>query len=138
MRIFVLTFSLFFGFQLAAQENIDALKVVQMQLDAYNQRDLKTFASLFSEDITFVEHSNGKPSISGKAQLLERFGSFFQASPELRSNLAGRLVMGNKVIDHEKITGARGSDDIYELMVVYEIHEGLISKVTTIRKEQAK
>ena len=43
------------------------------------------------------------------------------------------MVMGNKVIDHESITGRMGNDDIPELIVVYEVIEEKINRITIIR-----
>lgn len=137
-QLFLLLTSSLLAFSLTSkgqEEDVSALLVVQQQLDAYNQRDLKAFVQLFSDDVVFVEHATGKISINGKEELKARFKDFFDASPNLRSNLAGRIVMANKVIDHEKITGARNQEGIYELIVIYEVSNNLISKVSTIRKD---
>ncbi len=119
---------------LCQNTELSALQVVQEQLDAYNARNIDAFAAVFHENVEFVEFSNGTTTIKGKAEMVERFTKFFEDNPELQSNLSSRMVIGNKVIDHEKITGLSNRTGVYELVVIYEVKEGLINKVTTIRK----
>ena len=53
------------------------------------------------------------------------------AEPDLHAELLRRVVMGNIVVDHEKITRnlseGRGS---LEMLCVYEIKDGLIQKAS--------
>jgi hypothetical protein len=118
---------------LSFAQDMSPLEVVQEQLDAYNSRDINRFAETFADSIVFREFADCENSISGKAQLIERFSRYFDESPELRSNLANRVVFGNKIIDHEVITGSRGRPDPFEVCMVYEVKNGLIIKATAIR-----
>jgi hypothetical protein len=115
--------------------NLKALQVVQEQLDAYNARDIDRFMEVFSDSVKFVDFKTTKLSIAGKEEVRKRFTAYFEASPNLKSSLAGRIHFDNVVIDHEKITGSRGSDALFEIVMVYELNEaGKIFRASSIRK----
>jgi hypothetical protein len=57
----------------------------------------------------------------------------FDASPKLHSTILKRIVFNNKVIDHERIVGRQGSDAPLEIVVIYEVNEGKIFRLTAIR-----
>ncbi len=109
-------------------------QVVQKQLDTYNNRDIKGFMSVMSQDISLYNLGDQKPIASGYEQVKGIYTNLFEQSPQLKSELLNRMVMGSKVIDHESITGRMGSEEVIELIVVYEVRESLISKITVIRK----
>jgi hypothetical protein len=46
-----------------------------------------------------------KPQLSGRANLQASYTKFFAGAPQLHRNLISRTVLGNKVIDHERISG---------------------------------
>ena len=48
----------------------------------------------------------------------------------LHAELINRMVFGNKVIDHERISGVR--EQAFELAIVYEVIDGLIRRTWTI------
>ena len=100
--------------------------VVQEQLEAYNARDLDRFAATYSEDIRIYRKPTAEPAIVGQAQLREVYGNRF-ASPNLRAEILNRIVLGNKVIDHERVVGIK--DVPIEAVAVYEVGEGLIRAV---------
>ena len=76
--------------------------VVQAQLEAYNARDLNAFLATYAENAELYEHPS-KLLASGMAQLRERYAARF-AEPNLHAVVVKRIVMGNFVIDHEKVT----------------------------------
>jgi hypothetical protein len=53
------------------------------------------------------------------------------AEPDLHAELLSRVVMGNIVVDHEKITRnlSEGCGSL-EMLCVYEIRDGLIQKAS--------
>ncbi|MEM8940270.1 MAG: hypothetical protein AAGC64_13095, partial [Bacteroidota bacterium] len=61
------------------------------------------------------------------------YKNLFEKSPNLHSELKNRMILGNTVIDHEKITGRMGNDEPIELIVIYELSELKIIRVTVIR-----
>jgi hypothetical protein len=107
--------------------SLDPATVVQRQLDAYNARDIDALLAIYAEDAQQFEHPS-KLLASGSAQLRERFAARF-AEPNLHARLVNRIVAGNVVIDHEKVTRnfPEGTGQI-ELVAIYEVQNGRIAK----------
>ena len=116
-----------------------AEQIVQQQLDAYNNRDIEAFIALFAEDAQVLKYPTNEVLAKGTAQVKALYTRLFSDSPKLHSQLIHRSVLGNRVIDHEKITGRAGAD-VVELAVVYEVNKGKISKCLVIHtgQEEAK
>jgi hypothetical protein len=98
-----------------------------MQLDAYNARDIDALMATYADDIELFEHPS-KLLASGPAQVRERQGARMQEQ-NLHAALLKRTVMGNMVIDHEKVTRTfpEGPGTI-ELMAIYEVRGDRIAK----------
>jgi hypothetical protein len=98
--------------------------IVQRQLDAYNRHDLQAFVATYAEDAELYRVPAATPALTGRQQL----GDFYRDSrfnlPELHAELVHRIVMGDKVIDHERITGLR--DGVVEAVAAYVVRDGLI------------
>ena len=84
-----------------------AVDVVQRQVEAYNDRDLNRFVSTYSETITIFRMPSTEPSISGKVQLAEFYATQRFKLPKLRAQIVNRILLGDKVIDHERVWGIR-------------------------------
>ncbi len=110
-------------------------QVVQTQLDTYNQRDIDGFMATMSQDVALFSFGNNNPSASGFNAVKDLYTNLFEKSPKLHSTLTNRIVLGNKVLDHESITGRMGSAEVMELVVIYEVKNEKIFKVTVLRKE---
>lgn len=108
-------------------------EVVQRQLDMYNARNLELFLETFHDDCELVDFASGEVRAKGKEQLRKVYGDLFQASPDLHSTLLSRMIMGNKVLDHESIIGRAGQATPLELIMVYEVNDGQIVRATAIR-----
>jgi hypothetical protein len=106
-------------------------QVVQANLDAYNARDLDTFMFWFADNAEMAEFGSDL-SVSGGA-IRERYAAVFAASPALHSTILKRIVIGNKVIDHEQIIGRMGASEALELVLIYVVQGNKIISVTTIR-----
>lgn len=100
---------------------------VQAQLEAYNVRDLARFVACYADDVKLYRPPAAAPMLSGKAALAEHYRAHRFNLPALHAVLVGRMVLGNKVVDHERISGVR--DQPFEAAVVYEVQNGLISQV---------
>jgi len=109
-------------------------EIVQKNLEAYNQKDLKSFMSWFSDDIVLYSFSEMKEVAKGKESIEKLYKELFEASPNLYSTILKRIVFDNKVIDHESIIGRRGSTETLEIVMIYEVKDGKIVKMTSIRK----
>ena len=103
---------------------MDPVAVVQRQLDAYNARDLARFLAEYSEDIRVYRLPSAEPALVGKSA----FGEFYATQrfnhAGLHAELMNRMAFGNKVIDHERISGVR--EQPFDVAVVYAVERGLI------------
>ncbi len=105
--------------------------VVQQQLDAYNARDLDALMTIYAEDAHMFEHPSTLLA-RGRDALRERFAARFQ-EPNLYARLVHRIVVGNKVIDHEQVTRTfpEGTGTL-ELIMIYEVQGDKITNAWTI------
>jgi hypothetical protein len=101
--------------------------VVQRQLDAYNARDLERFAATYSDSVQIFRLPATEPMISNKRELVDLYSMRVFNNPGLHAEILNRIVLGNKVIDHERVSGLRG--DAFESVAVYEVTDGLIQRV---------
>lgn len=113
---------------------MSAEQVVQANLDAYNARDIERFMAYFSSGIELYNFADTKRTAQGLVEVRKIYQELFDLSPKLHSQIINRIVFDNKVIDHEYITGRRGSDTPVELVLIYEVKEEKIVKMTAIRK----
>lgn len=100
---------------------------VQRQLDAYNARDLQRFIAEYTDDVQVFRPPATQPALSGKAALAEHYATHRFNLPDLHAELVSRMVLGNKVIDHERIVGV--GEGTMEAAAVYEVRDGLICTV---------
>ena len=101
--------------------------IVQHQLDAYNAHDLDRYLQVYADDVEVFRPPQAEASMSGKAALGEFYGKQRFNLPGLRADLVNRIVVGNKVVDHERVFGIQ--DQPFEVAVAYEVVQGLIRRV---------
>ncbi|MBT8270773.1 MAG: nuclear transport factor 2 family protein [Bacteroidia bacterium] len=107
----------------------EAEKIVQIQLDAYNKRDIDAFMATYSDDIKLYNYPE-KLRTDGKTAMRQSYDEFFKRTPDLKASIHKRIVLGNKVIDEEHVTI---NGQLYRAVAIYEIEDGLIKKVTFIQ-----
>ncbi|MFT4925703.1 MAG: hypothetical protein ACI8WB_001798 [Phenylobacterium sp.] len=100
---------------------------VKRQLDAYNARDLTTFVAQFSDNIKVYMPPNATPALEGKTAFAEHYQTKRFNLPNLHAQILNRMVVGNKVIDHERVSGVTETPS--EVAVVYEVENSLIINV---------
>ena len=99
----------------------------QRQLDAYNARDLDRFVREYTDDVVVYRMPDPNPVIVGRSALAAHYRDNRFNLPDLHAKLINRMVFGNKVIDHEVITGL--GENPVEVAAVYEVRDGLIAAV---------
>ena len=104
-----------------------AVDVVQRQVEAYNDRDLDRFVASYSDTIAIFRMPSTEPVICGKIALAKFYAEQRFNLPGLRAEIVNRIVLGNKVIDHERVWGVR--DAPMEIAAVYEVVGELIERV---------
>lgn len=102
---------------------------VQRQLDAYNDHDLGRFVAEYTDDIEVFRPPATEPVLQGKAAFAAHYAANRFNLPALHAELVNRMVLGNKVVDHERITGLGGDGGAVEAAAVYEVADGLIRRV---------
>lgn len=100
---------------------------VQRQLDAYNSRDLERFLAEYADDVQVFRPPAREPVLSGKQAFGEHYARNRFSLPNLHARLVDRIVCGNKVIDHEDITGL--PEGSLAALAVYEVVDGRIRTV---------
>ena len=101
--------------------------IVQAQLEAYNARDIEAFVSTYAEDVQLFEHPT-KLLAAGSAQLRARYVERFK-EPNLHAVITKRIIMGDIVIDHERVTRTfpEGPGTL-EAIAIYEVRAGRIAR----------
>lgn len=120
------------GKQLAFAAETDAptsQEVVQIQLDAYNNRDLQGFLDTYSDNIQIYNFPNTL-NYEGKETLSRLYKNLFDNTPDLHCEIKHRTILGNKVLDEEYITM---NDTKFRAVAIYEVAHGKITKVTFVR-----
>jgi uncharacterized protein (TIGR02246 family) len=103
----------------------DVERIIQEQVEAYNKHDLDAFLATYSPDIRLHEFP-GKVTSSGLEEMRKQYGALFARAPGLKAEITKRIVQGNYVIDHEKVTfGGRESTAV----AIYQIGGGKIVNV---------
>lgn len=109
--------------------------VAQGQLDAYNARDIDTFMTFWDAQAQVFEHPSTLLA-EGAAQIRARHLVRFQ-EPDLYGELLSRVVLGNTVIDHERVRRNFEEGVGYlKVACIYEIAEGKIRRAWFISGEK--
>jgi len=108
---------------------VSAEAAVQRQLEAYNARDLGRFLAEFADDVRVYRPPAAEPAISGKGAFAAFYATERFNRPALRAEVLSRMVLGNSVVDHERITGVR--DEPFEVIVAYRVVDGRIAALWT-------
>jgi hypothetical protein len=107
-------------------------EIVNDSMEAYNNHDFDTFMSLFADDIQMFSF-DCELSADGIEEATKLYKNLFDKSPNLHSKILNRTIIGNKVIDHEYITGRYGSDEPIEIVFIYVIENDKIVKTMLMR-----
>jgi len=106
------------------------VECVERQFEAYNKRDLSRFLTAFADDVRSYRLPDMMLLLDGKAAYADFYASQRFIHEGLRAELLSRMVIGNKVIDHELIHGL-GPEPI-ETAIMFVVEEGLIRTVFAI------
>jgi hypothetical protein len=109
---------------------MSALEIVQRQFEAYNAQDLEAFCATYADDCIIAEY-NGAILQNGKAEMRARYAKTFADFPQNRAWSINRMLLGDRVIDHEK--GERSPEGpFFEVICIYTVKNGLIARVDFI------
>ena len=107
----------------------EAELAVQRQLDAYNAKDMEAWLDTYHEDAEQFE-LHGARLAGGHKEMRARMQSRF-AEPDLHAELLSRTVMGNVVMDYERVTrNFPEGKGTMEMVCLYEVRGPRIAKAT--------
>lgn len=132
MKYLLSVLCLFFVITLSAQTETTYTpnQLAQLQLDAYNSRNIEGFLAPYAEDVKIYTFPN-ELIMEGKEAMRKSYGAMFQKTKNLHCSLVNRVVMGDTVIDKEYVVGF--GEDAVEVIAIYKIKEGKIAEVYFIR-----
>jgi len=105
--------------------------VAQAQLDSYNVQDLDGHCACFADDIVVCD-LNSEPNLHGIEAYRARYEGVFAQYPQNHAELVARIVIGNTVIDHERVS--RGPEGpVFEVAAIYSIADGKIARVDFVK-----
>lgn len=111
-----------------------AVELAEAQLIAYNNRDIDAFLEPYSDSVKIYNFPN-EFQYQGKDKMRVGYADFFQHATNLHCEVVSRIVLGNKVIDEEKVTGfSQNKDDVLYAIAIYTIRNGKIAEVRFLRK----
>lgn len=101
------------------------------QLDAYNAQDLDAHCACFADDVV-VADLNGEPNLHGIEAYRARYEGVFAQFPQNHAELVARIVIGNTVIDHERVS--RGPEGpVFEVAAIYTFAGDKIARVDFVK-----
>jgi len=106
-------------------------RLAQMQLNAYNARNLEAFLSVYGPDIEVYTFPD-VPIYTGIDDMRRVYAEFFSLAPNVHCRLVNRITYKDMVMDREVVTGVPGKSTV-EAVAIYEIDDGLIRKVWFIQ-----
>jgi imidazolonepropionase-like amidohydrolase len=115
----------------AAASPAGPAQVVQVQLEAYNRRDLDAFVATYAPDVRMYQHPD-RLVTDGLDAVRATYGKLFASAPDLEATVTSRIVQGNFVIDHEHVTGLDRDSEL-RAVAIYEVSDGKIRNVWFLR-----
>ena len=102
--------------------------VAQAQLDAYNVQDLDAYVTFFTEDVVIADVGGAVSSHDLKG-LRDRYAGAFAKFPNNKAEVLNRIVLGNAVIDHERVDRGDGVTPVFEVAAIYTFRGDKIARV---------
>jgi hypothetical protein len=101
-------------------------------VNAYNRGDARAFANLFTENAPVYEHPN-RLTQRGREELFGYYQQVFSQYPANRTEVLHRIIVGNRVIDHERVSRGDGEGNVFDVVTIYQIRNGLIERLDFVR-----
>ncbi len=105
------------------------VEVVADFIDAFNARDVDRVVECFSADAV-IQNDDCIVQAQGEEALRAHFGWFLPQSPNVLSEVLGRIHVGSWVVQEEHVTGLVLDAPVPEFHIVsaYKVEEGKIVK----------
>ena len=112
-----------------AVADITPEQIVNIQIEAYNARDIDAFLATYSDDIEIYDNA-GKMTMKGHDDMRKSYSKLFDNTPNLNCRIENRIIINNKVIDKENVIA---NDRILEAVAIYDVENGKITKVRFVK-----
>jgi hypothetical protein len=107
------------------------IETIDKLVDAYNSGNARTFADLFEENAIAYEHPN-QIAQTGREEIYRRYIDVFAQFPQNHSEVLHRIVIKNRIIDHERVSRSPQSEP-FEVVAIYEMGNVLIKRFDIVR-----
>lgn len=105
--------------------------VIDTLVAAYNAQDARAFADLFALDAVHgLLHGNALEK--SREEIYQRYIEVFAMYPGNRTEVVHRIVFGNYVIDHERVTRSKGAEP-FDVVAINTLEAGLIKRLEFVR-----
>jgi len=101
-------------------------EIVDRQLQAYNERDLDAYCSLFAEDAVLIKLNGNRVLARGIDAIREYYFERFK-SRQLFCRINSRIELAGFVVDHEQVSGIESGT--LEVIAIYEVRASLIKSI---------
>ena len=105
-------------------------RAVQEQVEAYNRHDLDSFLGFYSPDVKLYDFPEKEVS-SGLDAMRKTYGKLFADNPDLKVDIAKRIVQGDTVIDQEAVSVTNRPR--FTAVAIYRVKDGKIAAVWFVR-----
>src|SRR5689334_17072729 len=107
-------------------------EVVRAYTDAANRHDLEAFLALYADDVRKFRFA-GEMTSQGIAHNRETYKKAFAAAPNLKIDIVEMIVLGDKVMVHDRVTGRPDGKTADEL-TVYQVNDGRITNIVYVEQ----
>lgn len=106
--------------------------LARIQLNAYNEKDLDAFLSVYSDSIEIYNFPD-ELRIKGKEEMRKLYADFFSRAGNLHCQILDRISYKQYIFDKELINTDIPGRERFEGQAIYEIKEGKIVKVWFVK-----
>jgi hypothetical protein len=105
--------------------------LIDKLVEHYNNHNARGFADCFAENVKTYEHPNILAQNS-REEIYKTYTKVFAMRPNNRTTVVHRIIIGNRVIDHEKVN-REIDDEPFDAIAIYEIENNLIQRFDLVR-----
>jgi hypothetical protein len=117
----------------ASAQTLSPEQLADLQLKGYNERNIDLFVQAYSDSVKVFDFPD-KLLYQGKDKMRNSYADFFNVASELNCTVVKRIILGNTVIDQERVVIKKGQPEI-EAIAIYKVASGRIQEVYFIRKQ---
>jgi uncharacterized protein (TIGR02246 family) len=105
--------------------------LIQRLVDRYNAGDAAGVAACFAAGCEEFSHP-GQPLRTGPQAIEDNYTKLFAEFPQNRAEVLHRSVIGDKVIDHERVWRSP-THEPFEVLVIYTVKDGAVIRTDYVR-----